>query len=165
MASYRSLRTASLLAALALAAPAVGHAQGIDTLHVPLRTARMEINTFRAEYADAVNRQDAAAVAGLYAPDAVLIDAKGMMHMGREAIQKSLAAELPQWMNLRIESDTVRIAGSTAWDVGTLHSGGVGATPSRTSRYMAVLRRSMRDWRIVSAAVVPTAQTQKASSR
>jgi uncharacterized protein (TIGR02246 family) len=165
MASHRSLRTASLLTALALAGPAIGHAQGIDTLHVPLRTARMEINTFRAEYTDAINRQDAAAAANLFASDAVMIDANGMMHKGREAIQKSITADMPQWMNLRIQSDTVRIAGSTAWDVGTLESGGVGASPSRTSRYIAVLRRSMRDWRIVSAAVVPTMQAQKASSR
>jgi uncharacterized protein (TIGR02246 family) len=140
--------------ALTLALPAAALAQGVKTPHVPLRTALAEIHTLRVEYAEAYNKHDAAALAALYAADATVIRPDGATLVGRAAIAKQLATEAPSWTESTINSDTVRVFGNTAWDIGTFSSkkadGG-----SDTSRYLVILRRGMDDWKIASVAIVP----------
>ena len=139
----------SLLAALTVALPTLASAQGIETPRIPLRTALNELSAMRAEYEEAWNKHDTAALAALYAPDAVVITAKGERLMGRAAIGKALADMVSG--SLKIDPDTTRVVGHTAWEVGTL-TGDHG-----TSRYLVVLRRGLKDWQLASVAEVPTA--------
>ncbi len=151
----RSRHCAPLALALALAVPAAAHAQGVKTPHVALRTAIAEINTLRTEYAEAFNKHDAAALAELYSPDARVIMADGTVLVGRDAIGQRLAADAPNWPKTTFASDTVRVSGSTAWDVGTLTSPSAAGGGNDVSHYLVVLRRGLRDWKLMSVAVVP----------
>jgi ketosteroid isomerase-like protein len=144
----------SLVAALALfgASPAI--AQGVEAPRVPLRTAIKEINTVRSEYADLYNRKDAAALTAMYLLDAVLVRGDGSTLVGQEAIGKALGEEAAGWRQLTLASDTMRVFGNTAWDVGSMTSTGSDGETS-VSRYLVVLRRGVQSWKISSVAVVP----------
>ena len=146
----------SLLAALTVALPALASAQGIESPRIPLRTALNEISAFRAEYESAYNKHDTAALTAMYAPDAVVITTTGEQVMGRAAIGKLLAADSAAGTT-RFESDTTRVVGHTAWDVGTMSS------DKGTARYLVVLRRGLKDWQLASVAVVP--QTQGSTNK
>ena len=141
----------SLLAALTVALPALASAQGIESPRIPLRTALNEINAFRAEYESAYNKHDMAALTSMYAPDAIVITATGEQVVGRAAISKMLAADSAAGTT-RFESDTTRVVGHTAWDVGTMSS------DKGVARYLVVLRRGLKEWQLASVAVVPEAQ-------
>jgi uncharacterized protein (TIGR02246 family) len=143
-----------LVVALAFVATSLAQAQGIEAPRVPLRTAINEINTLRAEYAGAYNKKDAAALTALYLPDAVVIRADGSTLLGQAAIGKALDEEAASWGQTTISSDTVRVFGNTAWDVGTLNSQGSDGE-ARVSHYLVVLRRGVQKWKISSVAVVP----------
>lgn len=138
-----------LVAALAFVATSAA-AQGVEQPRVPLRTAIQEINTLRAEYADHYNRKDAAALTALYLPDAVAIRSDGSTLLGQAAIGKALGEDAAGWKQITLSSDTTRVYGNTAWDLGTMTSGG-----DATSRYLVVLRRGVQEWKISSLAVVP----------
>jgi len=153
----RSVASLTLAMALALLTTSLGAAQGIDAPRVPVRTAIKEINTLRAEYADLYNKKDAAALTAMYMPEAVMIRNDGSTLLGQAAIGKVLADEAPSWQQMTITSDTMRVFGNTAWDVGTLSSQGSGSEAS-VSRYLAVLRRGVQEWKIISVAVVPATQ-------
>ena len=140
----------SLLAALTVALPALASAQGIETPRIPLRTALNEISAFRAEYEEAYNKHDTAALTAMYAPDAIVITSMGEQITGRAAIGKMLAADSAGGTT-RFVSDTTRVFGHTAWDVGTVSS------DKGVTRYLVVLRRDLKDWRLASVAVVPEA--------
>jgi len=152
--SRRARSSLPLVAALAFAATSLARAQGIEAPRVPLRTAINEITTLRAEYAAAYNKKDAAALTAMYLPDAVAIRADGSTLLGRAAIGAALAEEAASWGPTTFSSDTVRVFGNTAWDVGTLNSQGPEGKAS-VSRYLVVLRRGLQQWKISSVAVVP----------
>ncbi|MES2306475.1 MAG: nuclear transport factor 2 family protein [Gemmatimonadota bacterium] len=142
----------SLLTALAIATPAVLQAQ-IEEGRVPLRTAMTELATFRTEYADDYNRKDAAAVTALFDPEASVMMADGTVQMGRVAIGKALATGAAKWPHLVIKSDSMRVFGNTAVDMGTAtyHPA---SGPTVVERYLIVLRRGMKDWKIMRLALV-----------
>jgi len=142
-----------LVALLALLAAPAAHAQGIESPRVPVRTAIKEINTLRAEYADLYNKKNVSALTAMYASDAVMIRADGSTLLGQSAIAKALADEAPTWQPMTITSDTMRVFGNTAWDVGTLTSRSAEGT-SNVSHYLVVLRRGVDTWRVSSLAVV-----------
>jgi uncharacterized protein (TIGR02246 family) len=152
--SRRSRSSFPLVALLAFAAPALAAAQGIEAPRVPLRTAIKEINTIRAEYATLYNKKDAAALAGMYLPDAVMVRGDGSTLLGQPAIAKALAEDAPRWQQLTLASDTMRVFGNTAWDIGSLSSKGSEGEAS-VSHYLVVLRRGVQEWKISSVAVVP----------
>jgi uncharacterized protein (TIGR02246 family) len=155
--SHRLRFSLPLLAALALVATAPAAAQGVEQPRVPLRTAIKEINTLRSEYADLYNKKDAAALTAIYLPDAVVIRADGSTLMGQAAIGKAMGEEAASWKQVTLSSDTMRVFGNTAWDVGSMSStGGSDSEPSVT-RYLVVLRRGVQEWRISSLAVLPMA--------
>ena len=147
-------RAVPLLLMLGLAAPSVVAAQGVEEPRIPLRTALMELNTLRTEYADAFNRRDGAALAGVYASDAVFIDADGAKMVGNDAIREYMIARSEKGGHMVIASDTVRVYGNTAVDMGTLtiHPEGGGED---VAHYMTVSRRGMTGWKIVSVVQVP----------
>jgi ketosteroid isomerase-like protein len=146
-----------LVALLAFIAAPAAHAQGIESPRVPVRTAIKEINTIRAEYADLYNKKNAGALTAMYLPDAVVIRADGSTLLGKSAIGKALGEEAPTWQQMTLASDTMRVFGNTAWDIGTLTSRSPEGTPS-VSHYLVVLRRGVDTWRVSSLAVVSQKQ-------
>ena len=147
-------RTGLTVAAVALLATSLAQAQGVEAPRVPLRTAITEINTLRSEYAGAYNSKAAASLTAMYLPDAVVIRPDGSTLLGQSAIGKAMAEESPTWRQTTIVSDTMRVFGNTAWDVGTF-STQVPEGNMAVSRYLVVLRRGLQGWKISSLAVVP----------
>ena len=152
-AGRRAASSLPLVALLAFIAAPAAHAQGIESPRVPVRTAIKEINTLRAEYMDLYNKKNVSALTAMYLPDAVVIRGDGSTLLGRSAIGKSLADEAPTWTQLTITSDTMRVFGNTAWDVGTLTSRSAEGTAA-VSHYLVVLRRGVETWQVSSLAVV-----------
>ena len=153
-ASRRARFSLPLVATLVFAATSSAAAQGVEAPSVPLRTAIEEINTLRSEYMDHYNRKDAAALVAMYLPDAVMIRRDGSTLVGQAAIGKALAAEAAGWQQVTLSSDTMRVFGNTAWDMGSMSSHGSGNEAS-VSHYLVVIRRGLREWKISSVAVVP----------
>ena len=132
-------------------------AQGIPANRVALRTALAEIAVTRMSYQDAFNKHDFAAVSALYAPDAVLLDADGKTYSGRDAIRAHLADF--QGMTAAITSSSVKVFGSTAYDIGSVRLTKADGTAT-TSQYLVVSRRGMNgNWTLSSVAIIPEAQT------
>jgi ketosteroid isomerase-like protein len=150
---HRSRSGVLLLVALTVLVPALARAQGIEEPRIPLRTALNEIHTLREAYAEAYNKKDAATLTAMYEPDAVVIRPDGTL-LGRAAIGKALSEESASWTQTTFASDTTRVFGHTAWDVGTLSSSGADGGQVVT-HFLVVLRRGLEDWRIASVAVVP----------
>jgi ketosteroid isomerase-like protein len=161
-ASRRFRSSLPLVATLAVIATSSATAQGVEYPRVPLRTAMKEINTIRSEYADLYNRKDAAALTAMYLPDAVVVRGDGSTLLGREAIGKALAEDAAGWKQVTLSSDTTRVFGNTAWDVGSM-SGGGSDSESSANRYLVVLRRGVQGWKISSVAVVPEARVAAAT--
>jgi uncharacterized protein (TIGR02246 family) len=140
--------------------PNLASGQGIEKPRVAVRTALDELRALRAEYSEAFNKKDTATLVDMYAPDATVIRGDGTMLSGKEAIQKSI--EAGPWQKMSIESDTVRVFGNTAVDVGTVRrsrsEGG-----EDVSHYLVVLRRGVKVWKINSLAAVPEGSKAKAS--
>lgn len=140
-----------VVVALALLGPSLAVAQGIEAPRVPVRTAVNEINALRAVYAAGMNDKDVAALTAVYAPDAIVIRPDGSMVVGQKAIGESLAAESANWTTTTITSDTIRVFGNTALDIGRMS----GADGANASRYLVVLRRGIKEWKVNSLAIVP----------
>jgi ketosteroid isomerase-like protein len=158
MTASRRLRSSlPLAAALAFLATSPAAAQGVEYPHVTLRTAIREINTVRSEYADLYNKKDATALTAMYLADAVVIRGDGTTLVGQPAIGRSLAEQAAGWKHMTLSSDTTRVYGNTAWDVGSMSSAG-SEGEAEVSRYLVVLRRGVEGWKISSVAVVPEPQ-------
>ncbi|HEX6643323.1 MAG TPA: nuclear transport factor 2 family protein [Gemmatimonadales bacterium] len=153
MLARTSLVRAAILSLLLV--PTSLFAQGIEPDRARLRTALDDLQTFRTEYAEAFNRKDAAAVSAMYADDAIVVQADGTMLVGSEAIGKSMATEASSWPHGVIASDTTRVYGSTAVDIGTwtMHEAGGGES---VNRYAVVLRRGMSGWKLTHVILTPT---------
>jgi ketosteroid isomerase-like protein len=155
MTTYsRSMASLLLSLALALTTTSVAAAQGIEAPRVPLRTALKEINTLRAEYAALYNRKDTTSLSAMYLPDAIVVRADGSTLMGRAAVGKAFSEDAAGWGQITLSSDTTRVFGNTAWDVGSMSSQGSDGD-QRVQRYLVVLRRGVQTWQISSLAVVP----------
>jgi ketosteroid isomerase-like protein len=149
----RSMASLLLAMALALLTTSLATAQGVEAPRVPLRTAIKEINTLRAEYAALYNRKDTTALTAMYLPDAIVIR-PGSMLTGQAAVSKAFSEEAANWGQITLSSDTTRVFGNTAWDVGSMSSRGSDGNQS-VQRYLVVLRRGVQTWQISSLAVVP----------
>ena len=149
-----------LMLSLAVLLPNVANGQGIERPRVPIRKALDEIRVLRGVYAEAFNKKDTATLVNIYAPDAIVIRGDGTVLTGKDAIQKSL--EAGPWGKLSIESDTVRVFGNTAYDVGTARTSRSGGEED-VSHYLVVLRRGVNYWKVSSLASVP--ETSKASAK
>jgi uncharacterized protein (TIGR02246 family) len=143
-------------------APSIATGQGIKRPTTPVRTARDELREFRELYMEAYNKKDTVSVAAMYTPDAVVIQGDGTVLVGKAAIQKALAATAPTWTQLTITSDTLRVVGNSAWDVGTTHrqlsEGG-----EQVAHYLTVLRRGLKYWKLDRLAVVPESHSANAA--
>lgn len=141
--------------------PHVAAGQGIEKPRVPVRTAIDELRGVREEYAAAFNKKDTAKLVGMYATDAILIRGDGVVLTGTDAIRQSL--EAGPWMTMSIASDSVRVFGNTALDIGTVRMAGPDG-PQAVSHYLVALRRGVTTWKINSLAVVPEAGMAKGDS-
>ena len=150
----RRSRLQSAVSLLLILAPSLAAAQGIESPRTPLRTALNEVATVRSEYADAFARNDVKALAGVYTADAVIITGDGAMASGGEQIRELLERQVERFGSVDITSDTVRVYGRTAVDIGRLvarpDSGG-----EEASRYVAVLRKGMKGWKLAHVVTVP----------
>ena len=147
------------MVSLAFLLPNVATGQGIERPRVPVRKALDEIRVLRSVYSEAFNKKDTATLGDIYAPDAIVIRGDGTMLTGKEAIQKSL--EEGPWGKMSIASDTVRVFGNTAYDVGTVRISRSGGGED-ISHYLVVLRRGLTHWKVSSLASVP--ETSKANA-
>jgi uncharacterized protein (TIGR02246 family) len=143
-------------------APSVASGQGIKPGAARLRTALDEISNFREAYAEAFNNKDSTTVANMYAPDAIVIQGDGTVLVGKDAIRKAVSAEAPTWPQMTITSDTVRVVGNTAWDVGTTRSQRSEGR-EEVSHYLVVLRRGIKYWKVSRLAVVPESRAAHAA--
>ena len=149
--------TASLLLAMALALVTTSllAAQGVETPRVPLRTAIKEINTLRAEYAALTTRRTPRP-----SPRCTCRTRSSSARTGNHAdgtgaaVSKAFSEEAANWGQITLSSDTTRVFGNTAWDVGSMSSRGSDGNQS-VQRYLVVLRRGVQTWQISSVAVVP----------
>jgi ketosteroid isomerase-like protein len=148
-----------LTVALAFLLPNVATGQGIERPRVPVRKALDELRVLRVEYAEAFNKKDTAKLVGMYAPDATLIRGDGTVLTGTDAIRTSL--EAGPWLKMSLASDTVRVFGNTAVDIGTVRMAGSEGHED-VSHYLVVLRRGVTTWKANSVAIVPEASKPKA---
>jgi uncharacterized protein (TIGR02246 family) len=148
----RSRSWLMLAVSLAVLTPCVASAQGIEKPRVPIRTALDEIAHVRASYATAFESKDAATLATMYSPNAIVIEADGSVSKGRDAIRKHI--EDGGFGKLTIDSDTTSVFGNTAMDVGTSTVADKNGKEN-TSHYLVVLRRGIKDWSIIRLALVP----------
>jgi uncharacterized protein (TIGR02246 family) len=137
--------------------PSVALAQGVAADRARLRTALDDLRALRTEYIEAYNKKDANAVTNLYADDAILIQPDGTMLTGTEEIGKAMADAAPNWAHAVISSDTTRVYGSTAVDIGTFTTHPAGGAEV-VNRYTSVLRRGMRGWKLTHVVVMTPAK-------
>jgi uncharacterized protein (TIGR02246 family) len=156
-------RSPFFLAVLVLSvAPPIAAGQGIKPGAPALRTARDELREFREAYAAAYKAKDTVTVAGMYTPNAIVIQGDGTVLVGKDAIGKAIAADAPTLTQLTITSDTMRVVGNTAWDVGTAHRE-LTAGGEQVVHYLSVLRRGSKSWKLDRLALVPESRTTNAA--
>jgi len=88
----------------------------------PARTAeeiRADFDSLRAEYQDLANAGNAAAVAGLYTADAVLVEPDGTVLKGREAIAQYFGNVLQGMSGLDIQTSEAFVHGDMVAGYGT----------------------------------------------
>jgi hypothetical protein len=92
-----------------------------------------------------------------------VIRGDGTVLTGRDAIQKDLEAPRPgPRRKMSITSDTVRVFGNTAYDVGTVRMSRPEGDED-VSHYLVVLRRGVKAWKVSSLASVP--ETKEANAK
>ncbi len=79
---------------------------------------REAVGSLRDQWIAAAERDDAAAVAALYADDAVLTSPQNPRAEGREAIQAAFARDFPMGSDLEIRSSRTEVSGDLAYDYG-----------------------------------------------
>lgn len=144
---------ARLMLFLLVLVPSVASAQGIAADRQRLRTAMDDLRALRTEYVEMYNKKDAAGITNLYADDAILIQPDGTMLTGTEEIGKAMADDSKNWAHAVITSDTLRVYGSTAVDIGTFTTHPAGGA-EQVSRYTSVLRRGINGWKLTHVVVM-----------
>jgi ketosteroid isomerase-like protein len=115
-----------------------------------------KIQAIGKAYDEAVNNNDAAAIAALYAEDAVFVSTRGIIH-GRQAIEKWYADVFQRWhpKNHIGKPDgaphIIGMAGNEAWVTGEWSETGQGKTgdPVQIKGYWSAIdSREGDDWKI-----------------
>ena len=127
--------------------PSLAVAQGIAPDRQRLRTAMDDLRALRTEYVEMFNKKDVSGVTNLYADDAIIIQPDGTMLTGTEEIAASMKEDSKTWAHSVIESDTLRVYGTTAVDIGSFTSHPEGGAEQKL-RYTSVLRRGMNGWKL-----------------
>ena len=119
-----------------------------------MQTALTELARFRERYAEMYNTKDVAELALMYGDHAIVIAKDGSMTVGKPAITALLKMLAPSFTHVVITSDSMTVYGNTAVDHGTAKYHPTGK-PEVVERYLVVLRRGMKEWKLVSLASVP----------
>ena len=153
-------RAVPLVLAAAVMVPSIAAGQGIDSPRIPLRTALADIATLRTEYVNAFNAHDAKAISAMYADDAIVTNGDGSTAWGMADLSMGNSEGADNWPHAVIKSDTVKVYGATAIDVGTwtTHPKEGGEV---VYRYLAVLRHDMHGWKLQYVASVPVGDKMK----
>ena len=147
-------RALPLALAASLCLPFIASGQGIPKDRTPLPTNLGEITALRTAYVEAFNAKDAKALAAMYTANAIMIANNGSQIEGGPAISKLFADSAATWPHAVVKSSGVRLYGNMAIDVGTwtVHPKAGGEL---VSRYLVVLRKDMKGWKIGYSADVP----------
>lgn len=115
--------------------------------------ARAEIERLRDNWRSAADRDDAGAVAALYADDAIFVGTETAEVRGRAAIQETFGQQFPMSTISRIDSRDLTVSGDMAYDYGEFTQQVTPPNaPGQTinGHYLVVLRRQNDgSWRIV----------------
>jgi uncharacterized protein (TIGR02246 family) len=116
-------------------------------------TARAELERIRDNWRTAAERDDAGAVAALYADDAILVGTETPEVRGRAAIQEMFGQQFPMSAVSRSESRDLTVSGDMAYDYGEFTQQLTPPNaPGQTinGHYLVVLRRQNDGaWKIV----------------
>ncbi len=115
--------------------------------------ARPQIEALRNAWVDAAGRDDAAAVANLYAEHAIFVGTETAVANGRAAIQAALAQSFPVTSLTKVESRDLVVNGALAYDYGEFTQQVTPPNAPATTvngHYLVVLRRQDDgSWKIV----------------
>lgn len=115
--------------------------------------ARAQIEQVRDTWGAAADRDDAAAVAALYAQDAIFVGTETREVRGRSAIQETWAEQFPISNVTRIDSKDLTVSGDVAYDYGEFTQQVTPPNaPAQTinGHYLVILRRQGDgSWKIV----------------
>ncbi|HUF65281.1 MAG TPA: SgcJ/EcaC family oxidoreductase [Gemmatimonadaceae bacterium] len=130
--------------------------------------ARTAIEQIRDNWRSAAERDDAGAVAALYADDAIFVGTETPEVRGRAAIQETFGQQFPMSTVSRIESRDLTVSGDMAYDYGEFTQQVTPPNaPGQTinGHYLVVLRRQGDgSWRIVRhVSTTPTAAAAPAA--
>lgn len=116
-------------------------------------TSRAELERIRENWRSAAERDDAGAVAALYADDAIFVGTETPEVRGRAAIQERFGEQFPVSTVSRIESRDLTVSGDMAYDYGEFTQQVTPPNaPGQTinGHYLVVLRRQNDgSWKIV----------------
>ena len=134
--------------------PASSGSREAQATQADAEAARAAIEQVRRAWVEAAERDDASAIAALYAEDGVVIDPLEYAPVeGREAIQKVLATELPTVGGLELRSQDFHASGDLAYDYGEFSEriGPPGAEAiTIKGHYLLILRRQEDGaWKLV----------------
>ena len=102
-------------------------------------------------FAAAYNARDAVRIASLYADDAELMPPDEHPIKGREAIEALFREKFQQNCAMELRSSASEVARSQGFDTGTIAitmSGPDGAAQRVAGKYLAVMKRVGREWKI-----------------
>ena len=131
----RTLKSAALFAALALAAPAVASAQEEAAARLPSATLPPEIERVLRDYEAGWRVGDEAALAGLFAEDGFILQNGRPPVRGRAAIQQAYASSSGP---LRLRALGYAADDSVGWIVGAY---GYGEGDADMGKFVLALRR------------------------
>lgn len=158
-------RTCSILlfASLALVACQAQEAamQTDETAAAPATMA--DVEQVQAQWIQAAEAGDAAAVASLYAPDAIMMVAGEPPMMGRQAIQAGFSFEGLTDMAINTERTELGIELVSTWGTyAQTYQTPDGAGLTVTGRFLAVARRQEDgSWQIVNHVSIPDAMPEE----
>jgi uncharacterized protein (TIGR02246 family) len=110
------------------------------------------IQSLNDKFVQAVDAGDAAAIASLYADDAVILPPGGEMMKGRSAIQAFWKAAMEQFEHGKLTAVDVKPLGSeAAREIGTFSFRTKGSQPQEiTGKYVVVWEKVGSDWKLAT---------------
>jgi uncharacterized protein (TIGR02246 family) len=116
-----------------------------------LAQSKAAIEKLNAKFAEAFNKGDAAAVAGMYASDAVVLPPGAEMVKGRAAIQSFWQATAQQLGDMKLTAVDVKPLGKTAArEIGTFTAKAKPGGQEVVGKYVVVWTKSGNDWKLAT---------------